>query len=324
MIARTAFEQILKEYDEKQLKAARELRERREQIEREVPRLKEIEDEIAGLSVSEAISRISGKALPGSYKDQLASLRAEKDKVLSEAGFTEDDLNAHYECEKCRDTGYVGNELCTCFKERVTNILYDQSNIKGILKEENFGTYSFKYYPKGEALDAAKNALQKAESFIRDFSRSEDNLFITGAAGVGKTFLTNCIAKELLDQGYFVVYLSAIRLFDILSDVTFGSFRTGSEGASSEFVKKHIYDCDLLIIDDLGTEMVNSFTATQLFNCVNERILSKKHTIISTNLSLKQLQDNYSERIFSRIANKYTFIKLLGNDIRMTKKLEEN
>lgn len=324
MITRTAFEQILKEYDEKQLEAARELRERREKIERQVPKLKDIEDEIAGLSVSEAISRISGKTLPGSYKDQLASLKAEKNKVLSEAGFTEEDLAPHYSCGKCQDTGYVGNELCTCFKERVTNILYDQSNIKEVLKEENFGTYSFKYYPNGEALDAAKNALQKAKSFIRDFSHSEDNLFITGAAGVGKTFLTNCIAKELLDQGYFVVYLSAIRLFDILSDVTFGSFRTGSEGASSEFVKKHIYDCDLLIIDDLGTEMVNSFTTIQLFNCVNERILGKKHTIISTNLSLKQLQDNYSERIFSRIANKYTFIRLLGNDIRMTKKLEEN
>ncbi len=324
MITRTAFEQILKEYDEKQLKAARDLRERREQIERLVPELKEIEDEIAGLSVSEAISRISGKPLPGSYQEQLASLRKAKAEALARSGFSEDDLAATYECSKCQDTGYVGNELCTCFKERVTNILYDQSNLKEILKEENFGSYSFRYYPEGDALDAAKDALSKARAFIADFKTSESNLFITGAAGVGKTFLSNCIAKELLDQGYFVVYLSAIRLFDILSDVTFGSYRTGSEGASSEFVKKHIYDCDLLIIDDLGTEMVNSFTSTQLFNCINERILGKKHTIISTNLSLKQLQDNYSERIFSRIANKYTFIRLLGNDIRMMKKLEEN
>ena len=120
-----------------------------------------------------------------------------------------------------------------------------------------------------------------------------------------------------------MVYLSAIRLFDMLSEATFGSFRPGSENTAGEFLKKHIYDCDLLIIDDLGTEMVNLFTATQLFNCINERILGKKHTIISTNLSLKQLQDNYSERIFSRIANKYTFIRLFGNDIRMMKKLEE-
>lgn len=324
MIARTAFEQILKEYDEKQLKAARDLRERREQIERLVPELKEIEDGIAGLSVSEAISRISGKTLPGSYQEQLASLKKEKAEVLARSGFSEYDLSAHYECNKCQDTGYVGNELCSCFKERVTDILYDQSNLKEILKEENFGTHSFRYYEEGAPLDAAQDAMQKARDFIDNFDSTDSNLFITGAAGVGKTFLSNCIAKELLDAGYFVVYLSAIRLFDILSDVTFGSYRTGSEGASSEFVKKHIYDCDLLIIDDLGTEMVNSFTSTQLFNCVNERILSKKHTIISTNLSLKQLQENYSERIFSRIANKYTFIRLLGNDIRMMKKLEEN
>ena len=289
MIARTAFETILKEYDEKRLKAARDLRARRERIEREVPRLKEIENEIAGLSVSEAIARIEGSSLPGSYQERLSSLRREKAEVLSCAGYSEADLNESYECSKCHDTGYIGNELCTCFREKILDVLYDQSNIKEILKEENFHKFSFRYYPEGDSLSAAQAAVNRAQAFIRSFSSSDDNLFITGATGVGKTFLTNCIAKELLDQGYFVVYLSAIRLFDILSDAAFGSGSSGPEGASSEFIRKHIYDCDLLIIDDLGTEMVNSFTATQLFHCINERILRKKHTIISTNLSLKQI-----------------------------------
>ena len=324
MIARTAFETILKEYDEKRLRAARDLRERRERIEREVPRLKEIEDEIAGLSVSEAIARINGSALPGSFREKLSSLRREKAEVLSRAGYSAADLTESFECSKCSDTGYAGNELCTCFKAKITDVLYDQSNLKEILKEENFRNFSFRYYPEGDSLSSAQAAASRAKSFVAGFSSSDENLFITGATGVGKTFLTNCIAKELLDKGYFVVYLSAIRLFDILSDATFGTGQAGAGGASSEFIRKHIYDCDLLIVDDLGTEMVNSFTATQLFNCINERILRKKHTIISTNLSLKQLQENYSERIVSRIANKYTFIRLLGNDIRMIKKLEEN
>ena len=324
MIARTAFETILKEYDEKRLKASRDLRERRQRIEAQLPRLKEIEDEIASVSVAEAIARISGSALPGSYKEKLSSLRREKAEVLASAGLTEKDLTESFSCTKCRDTGYVGQELCSCFKEKIIDVLYDQSNIKEILKEENFNTFSFRFYPEGASLSSAEYALTKARAFVDAFDSSDDNLLIAGATGVGKTFLANCIAKELLDRGYFVVYLSAIRLFDILSDATFGSGRNGSEGASSEFVRKHIYDCDLLIIDDLGTEMVNSFTSTQLFQCINERILRRKHTVISTNLSLKQLQENYSERVVSRLANNYTLIKLLGNDIRMMKKLEEN
>ena len=323
MIARTAFETILKEYDAKQLKAASELRERRERIEAAVPRLKEIENEIAALSVSEAIARIRKGGSEKDYQEKLSALRKEKEAALNAAGFCEADLSAVYECKKCSDTGYVGGELCSCFKERITNVLYDQSNLKEILKEENFGTYSIRYYPEGPSKDSALNAVRTAKNFIDNFSSSEDNLFITGATGVGKTFLTNCIAKELLDRGCFVVYLSAIRLFDLLSDAVFGQNKNAPD-VSGEYIKRHIYDCDLLIIDDLGTEMVNSFTTTQLFGCINERIAGKKHTIISTNLSLRQLQENYSERIFSRIANKYTFIKLLGDDIRMKKKLEEN
>lgn len=323
MIARTAFEQILKEYDEKRLRAARELRQRREEIHRKLPELAEIESAIASLSVSEAIARISGRALSSSYEEDFAALRQKKAAVLKQGGYTEADLSIRFDCEKCRDTGYIENELCSCLKERITDVLYDQSNIKDVLKEENFQSYSFRYYAEGESLESAKNAVAKAHSFIDRFAFSDDNLFITGAAGVGKTFLTNCIAKELLDRGYFVLYLPAIRMFDVLSEATFRSDRFGSDNTNREYIYKQIYDCDLLIIDDLGTEMINSFTTVQLFNCINERILRKKHTIISTNLSLKQLQEKYSERVFSRIANKYTFIRLLGNDIRMMKKLEE-
>lgn len=323
MITRTAFETLLKEYDEKQQKAAADLRMRKDAMERELPRLAEIDSEIARLSVAEAIRRISKSAEP-STGEQLSALREEKKALLEQAGYTEADLLPRYQCSKCKDTGYVGSQFCSCLKDRLTDILYDQSNIKEVLKEENFKTFSFRYYPEGEALELAKAAVAKAQDFIENFDASEDNLFISGATGVGKTFLTNCIAKELLDRGYFTIYLSAIRLFDILSEATFRSSRTDREDASAEFICRHIYDCDLLIIDDLGTEMINSFTTAQLFHCINERIIRKKHTIISTNLSLKQLQENYSERIFSRIANKYSFIRLIGNDIRMIKKLEEN
>ena len=322
MISRAAFEQILREYDAKRLNAERELSQRRALIEERVPRVREIENSIAEISVNEAITRIGGGPA-GNAGEKIHSLIQEKSEVLSAAGFTPDDLKPRYECDQCQDTGYIGSEMCRCLRERVTEILYDQSNIKEILKEENFDTFSLRYYPEGQPLAVAEQALHTARSFVDDFSVSSENLFITGGTGVGKTFLTNCIAKDLIDRGFFVVYLSAVRLFDILSDATFGSRKDGTEGTSRESFKKIIYDCDLLVIDDLGTEMVNSFTGTQLFDCINERLLGKKHTIISTNLSLKQIQENYSERLFSRIVNRYTLIKLYGDDIRMKKKLED-
>lgn len=322
MISRAAFETILKEYDEKQLNAARGQQQKRDEIERKVPRLKEIENRIAALSVQKAIARIGGDSSIDA-SEEIRSLKEEKVAVLEAAGFSPADLEAVYECDKCHDTGYVGSQMCSCLKRRITEVLYDQSNIKEILREENFDTFSFRYYPEGQPLDVAKQAVTTAHRFVDNFASSDENLFITGGTGVGKTFLTNCIAKDLIDRGYFVVYLSAIRLFDILSDAVFGFKRDEAEAASAELMKKYIFDCDLLVIDDLGTEMVNSFTSTQLFECINERLLTRKHTIISTNLSLKQVQDNYSERLFSRIVNKYTLIRLLGDDIRMKQKLED-
>lgn len=331
MITRNAFENILKEYDEKQLRAARDLQERRALIERHVPRLREIENEIAAISIKGAIERIGGSQLRSSKasndmkadtKSRIATLREEKKAVLQQAGYSLSDLKAHYECSKCNDTGYIGSDMCSCLNNRITEVLYENSNIKEILKEENFDNYSFRYYPEGQALTVAEQAVKTAHRFVDNFATSSDNLFITGETGVGKTFLTNCIAKELIEQGYFVVYLSAVRLFDILSDATFGYKRNDTDGVSGDYIKNYLYKCDLLVIDDLGTEMVNSFTSTQLFDCVNERLLSRKHTIISTNLSLDQLRFNYSERLVSRIVNKYTLIKLFGDDIRMKKKLE--
>lgn len=323
MIARTAFERILKEYEEKQLLAQARLDAQRARIEAAVPRLAEIEAEMAHLSVTEAIARISGGTKGEGFSDALARLQEEKEAVLQSAGYSLADLQPQFECEKCKDTGFVDNAFCMCLKNRITDTLYDQSRIKEILKEENFANFSYAYYKEASHLAAAKAAVNTACDFIRRFDSSASNLFITGTTGVGKTFLTNCIAKELIDRGYFVVYLSAIRLFDILSNVTFGQTKSEAESSFAEFEKKHIFGCDLLIIDDLGTEMVNSFTKIQLFDCINERILAKKHTIISTNLSMHRVQELYTERISSRIADKYTFVRLQGNDIRMMKNLEE-
>lgn len=136
-----------------------------------------------------------------------------------------------------------------------------------------------------------------------------------GDTGVGKTFLSHCIAKELLEQSYSVIYFTASQLFDILAKYTF------EKDADAGLAHDHVLDCDLLIIDDLGTEFANSFTTSQLFICLNERILRKKSTLISTNLALEDIRNIYSERIFSRITSTYTVLRMTGDDIRIQKKL---
>lgn len=325
-ISDTAYRQILREYDEKQLNAARDLRERTAKIEQDVPQLRQVNSRIAEVSVNMAVMRVRGQ------KKDLAACQAEREdlirkkkELLEQAGYSLRDLEPRYQCAGCRDTGYVDGEKCSCLRSRMIEILYDQSNIKEILKRENFQTYTLKYYSpmplqdgSGESpLSLAKKAQQTAYDFVNHFQDSSDNLIITGGTGTGKTFLSNCIAREILDAGYSVIYLSAVKLFGLLAE---GTFRQES---STERDTDELYSCDLLIIDDLGTELTNSFVQSAFFNCINERLLRNRHTIISTNLSLEQISINYSERISSRIAERYKYIKLFGSDIRISKKMEE-
>lgn len=324
-IERKTYESILKEYNDLRLENARLFQEKRSEIEGRVPELSEIENEMNSLRIQHAISRIRRDLSEddGCF-DKLSALKEKRNKLLSAAGYSLKDLEPVYTCMECKDTGFSGDKLCTCFRRRLIESLYDGSNIRNSLKTENFDTFSFKYYsdevdPSEERSpkQAAEDAFSKARSFVRDFENSSDNLFISGSTGLGKTFLINCIAKELIEQGFSVIYLSSVRFFDILAENT---FKRDSEDHSD--AAGFIYDCDLLIIDDLGTEMVNSFVQSELFSCINERLLGKKHTIISTNLSLERLRNTYSERIFSRVLSGYKMIYLFGDDIRMKKKLE--
>ena len=187
----------------------------------------------------------------------------------------------------------------------------------------NFSTFSYDYYSDDIRDASGKSSLERihrvteiCHRFIREFDQTFSNLFFYGDTGVGKTFLSHCIAKELLDTTHSVIYFSAQELFQNFADKRFN--RNGETTDSTE----HIYDCDLLIIDDLGTELTNAFVNSELFSCINERLINQKSTIISTNLPLESFASVYSERIFSRISNGYTMLKLFGKDIRVQKKVQ--
>lgn len=263
----------------------------------------------------------SGKKLPP-LGETLNILKKQRLSLLASYGYPSDYLDPVYQCSDCKDTGYIDGHKCHCYLELATRLQYENSNLKNISPEDCFDNFDLNYYGKSPVdsstglspYDSAQLALKKSKLFIDSFDTSFNNIFLYGSTGVGKTFLSNCIAKELLSRNKTVIYLTSFELFDALAKSTFNRQRDDN-------IHGHIFECDLLIIDDLGTELTNSFVSSQLFQVVNERILRRKSTIISTNLSVNGFMQAYSERTFSRISSSYTLIKLTGDDIRIKKAL---
>lgn len=323
------YNQILREYDERRFRNKRELDKRIQEAYGAIPKLKELEDELISLSARSGRLALFGdtEALD-ELKDRSNRLIKQQKKLLVDNGYPEDYLRIQYQCSRCKDTGFIGNEKCRCFKQAIADMIYEGSNLKSVLERENFSTFSFKYYSDDyidesiglSPLSNMQKIVAGCKSFIRHFDKKHDNLLFLGNTGVGKTFLANCIAKELLDRGYTVIYLTAFRLFDILEKYKFGKEDDNSLTAANQF--EYILDCDMLIIDDLGTELSNSFTTSQLYLIINERLLRQKSTLISTNLSLDNLNANYSERIYSRIISNYCIRRIVGEDIRLQKAIK--
>ena len=247
-------------------------------------------------------------------RQELTRLRQERDLLLKNAGYPVDYMEMHYTCPDCKDTGYIDRKKCHCFRQKEIQLLYSSSRMEKVLQKENFSSLSYDVYDE-EQQKAMPSIIRTCQNFADTFTRDGRSMLFYGSVGTGKTFLSNCIAGQLLDQGYSVVYFTSFQLFELLS---------GTIGNSSEQFREAyepLLESDLLILDDMGTEVSNTFTVSKLFQILNERALSGRSTIISTNLSLQQFRDVYSERIFSRITSSFTLLKFAGSDIRIRRKL---
>ena len=315
-LSNSQYDAIMREYDRTRFLNRQLHMERRTHIYKHIPSYQEIEDSISSLCVAQGKKLMQGDdhAL-AEMKSRLHDLSAQKKQLLKENGFPPDFLDPIFTCPLCQDTGYRGSEKCSCLKQKIIDLLYQQSNLSGLLLSENFSTLSYDYY-EGEDLRRFKAAADAAQKFAQDFKMDYQNLFFYGTVGTGKSFLSNCIAKELLDKGHSVIYFSAGACFDLLAKSVFD--HESKEELSG--LKEDLSSCELLIIDDLGTELTNAFVASSLFALLSDRHLLKRSTIISTNLSLAELRDRYSDRIFSRISSQFQIYKLTGQDIRMYKK----
>ena len=324
-LSNSQYDAIMRAYGQQQFKNRHEQENRIAEVYKKLPVIRELDDTISTRAVDSARRLLEGdrEALK-ELRSEISDLREQKSVLLKSAGFPAEYMEMKYCCPDCKDTGYADGVKCHCFRQAEMNYLYAQSNIEAVVAVENFGTFSFEYFDDARVHPILNRTVRQymgqvaetCRSFVGKFSKEHGNLLFTGPTGVGKTFLTNCIAKELIDQYYSVIYLSANDLFEVFSKNRF-------DYQSEEDMKgmyQYILDCDLLIIDDLGTELNNSFTSSELFYCINERLGSLKSTIISTNHPMNELRDRYTERVTSRLISRYTVIPLYGDDIRIRKK----
>lgn len=322
-LSQTQYQAIMDSYARTRHENLMEHQRRKEEIYDAVPEIRAIDEKIAHISIEAAKYQLFHPETDGraALRQKIYDLSMEKVNLLVIHQYPADYLDDIYTCPDCRDTGYIGSEKCHCFQQHILHVLYDQSNLRELIRVENFQNFRLDYYSdrpeRNGALSPRENMreiLGRCRRFIASFdSHPGGNLLISGNTGVGKTYLANCIAGEILKAGKSVIYMSAHQFFSQLADYT---FRRGQENADTLSFLLH---CDLLIIDDLGTELNNGFINSQLFLCINERILHRKSTIISTNLSLKQLSQTYTERISSRFIESYEYFHIYGEDIRIKK-----
>lgn len=325
---------ILMDYERKRDSLILDQRLRKEKVYRKVPRIKAIDREIweTGLSMSKAVieNPENYKKDLEDIKKQIEKLKMEKAYLLTENNIPINYLDIQFECDECKDTGYLSNgDRCNCLIQTLINKAYEMSNIKNVLKRENFDTFNINIFPdepfEGESISPREN-MKRISSICVDFvnnfdDRNDENLLFYGSTGLGKTFMSNCIAKALLDMNKIVIYQTAFKILEIIERRRFGRDANRFEDYEYDL----LFDCDLLIIDDLGTELSNAFTNAEIFNIVNTRLLGGKKTIISTNLTPKEISDTYTDRVFSRVLEKFIPLKFYGPDLRYYRwEAEEN
>ena len=282
------------------------------------PRLKEIDKELknAGSHMLKETLRRRGEdrdKLVKEFKEHYANLEKEKQSILDNAGISQDMLKPKFRCRLCEDTGIYKDKECKCMKKRRIEKMYTLSNIHENMKEQNFEKFDSSLFSKEPILNGVSqyDRILEISDTCREGIAGMENALFMGGVGLGKTFLCSCLAKFAMEMGYSVVYATAYDIADVLVKVKFNR-ATGEDYETLDLINS----CDLLIVDDLGTEGINSATNTEIFTVINNRLLNKKSLIISTNLSLKDINRIYGERVFSRFMGGFKMCQFIGRDLR--------
>ncbi len=312
---------IKAEYSNKYLRARAKADEHRRELHEKLPTVREIDFYLAGTGKEIMDIIISGKNVETrveALKEKNRALLSRRAECLKEAGYPEDYSDIQYECSICADSGYVDGKMCECMRRELVLAGYESSGLGGLIGKQTFDNFSLEYYKNPQS----RENMSLFSSGLRRFAESFDgthfcNYLLIGGTGLGKTHLSTAVAKTVIDRGFDVLYVTAVGMIRDFEDKRFGS----GEGAINS--TDRYYSADLLIIDDLGTEIVNQFTLSCLYDVINARINNKKCTFINTNLTQKEIEAKYNERITSRLFGEYKLLTFSGTDIRLQKKMNK-
>ncbi len=314
---------VRREYETKYLRARDEADVRREEIHTALPAVAEIDAELrmTGLSImAAAVESANVEARIAEVREINGALRARRAVLMASAGYPSDYTEPHYECKACNDSGFVDCKMCACMRRRIIEETYAASGISDLLRTQTFDNFDLSYYTDDpNAHKRMTQILARMKRFSETFRPGEsESIVLFGGTGLGKTHLSSAVAGAVIEQGHDVCYVSAVSL---VSDFEFNRFGNRSAGASGDEDNNtdRYYDSDLLIIDDLGTEVSNQFTTSVLYDLINTRLCRHRSTVISTNLTQDDFRRRYWDRITSRVLGEYTVLPFLGKDIRAQK-----
>ena len=325
-LTNTQYNSIMQEYRELQQDRDTLIRDRKRELRAKVPGFAEIDDGFVDQGRRALIASLSDSGEQPDFKALTDRVIAQEKDLLRQNGYPDDFLNPPYRCSDCRDTGYVDGEPCHCFRKRAIELVFRDEPVMKRLLTDSFDHFDVTNYPE-DRIDSqtgassrqwATQALEASHHFVENFGEGTRNIVFYGPPGSGKTFLSSCIAGYLLREGKTVLYLSASRLFDVMADHSFNR-----DSGTDDIGYSSIFSSDLLIIDDLGTELTNAFTSSALFDVISSRGSEEKSVIISTNLALNEIRKRYTERIYSRLVEKYNFYHLFGFDGRYENRLKD-
>lgn len=294
---------------------------RHKEVEAKIPEIKDIEENLMrnGTSLLKCVLNKNNNF--EQIKANIKALQKRKQELLEKNGYPKDYLDDVVSCESCNDSGFTDDgKRCKCHKMLILKFMSENSNLTEHMLRQNFESFNLSLFKgqsektPGDVLKVMTKLCEKAMKFSEEFEKTGENLLIQGNAGTGKTFLASCIANRALERGKSVYYQSAYRLFEMFENAKFNHSTEESEAL------QYVYDVDLLIIDDIGTEFITQYTAATFFNILNTRINAGKSTIITTNLSLENIDGIYSTRVTSRLIGDYTILPTIGKDIRHIKK----
>ncbi|MBQ7318677.1 MAG: ATP-binding protein [Clostridia bacterium] len=335
---RENYRRIRQDYETKYLRAREDADRRRSEAEAALPALRALDRELGTLGLE--LMRISMENAGNDAARQQAlealrtrntELQALRAQILLSGGYPADYTDLRYECDRCSDTGYLDSgAMCSCMREKLVAAGYASSGLGALLREQRFDNYSLDYFRNDEKTYRTMSfVLQTLREYATSFTpggeperEASPNLLLVGGTGLGKTHLSTAVAKTVLDAGHDVLYASAVGLMGDFEMARFGNSAAGESGFGAESTARY-FDCDLLIIDDLGTEVSNQFTTSCLYNVINTRLNLRRPTIISTNLMQDELRRRYWDRITSRLFGEYKILLFLGTDVRAQKVMKK-